>query len=197
MEQPVPTSPFLELPPELRNSIYDLVFSRDISTVPIKLRDATPPRKALALVNRQLYEETYILCRDAYRKFWTTNDFKITKSLMDRVPEFYKHLPIIERRTMGRFKSLTIHFDICCIRTQSTISNEAQLVDHRGVWRMEHRNVAGRVILVEYHVVKAMYKLRVSDPPAFDTIEEARAECEKLKKPLRLARQTQSMVGFF
>ena len=68
------TCHLLDLPPEIRNAIYDLVFLPNIAE-PVELLEATPPSKALALTCRQMHEEAKLLYREAYQKFWEEAEF--------------------------------------------------------------------------------------------------------------------------
>ena len=67
-----------KLPAELRNQIYELVFSpnhrKDDS---VELRDATPPEGSLTRSCRQIYREASAMYRRAYRDYWTTTPFKM------------------------------------------------------------------------------------------------------------------------
>lgn len=62
------------LPAELRDCIYDLVFSTTKAT-DLDLRLACPPSKALLMTCRQIYNEARLMHGAAYRAFWTNTAF--------------------------------------------------------------------------------------------------------------------------
>lgn len=69
------------LPAELRNRIYDLVFTPNVGewrhVLNAEEKLALPPSHSLVLTNRQVYEETIGLHRDATRQFWAQTTFDI------------------------------------------------------------------------------------------------------------------------
>jgi len=75
--QPQSGCRLLLLAPELRNSIYELVFDES-SDSPVDLRHTNPPSRALLLTCRAIHAETSLVYRHAYRQYWSTNDFELT-----------------------------------------------------------------------------------------------------------------------
>lgn len=65
---------------ELRNLIYEYVFTPfcvfdEACPDKTELLKSRPPAKALLQVNRQIYEETKSLYKDAYRRYWVDGQF--------------------------------------------------------------------------------------------------------------------------
>ena len=75
--QPQTGCRLLSLAPELRNSIYELVFDES-SDSPVDLRKTKPPSKALLLTCRAIHAQTTLVYRLAYRQYWSTNSFELT-----------------------------------------------------------------------------------------------------------------------
>ncbi|KAK5744148.1 hypothetical protein LTR17_002178 [Elasticomyces elasticus] len=75
MAQP-PT--LLTIAPELRNTIYELVFTADAG--PVKLLEASPPEKALLQVCRQTLDEAAGLYVAAFRSYWRGTTFTIRRT---------------------------------------------------------------------------------------------------------------------
>ncbi|KAK5678577.1 hypothetical protein LTS10_009021 [Elasticomyces elasticus] len=73
----VQTSKLLTIAPELRNSIYELVFTKPPG--PTDLLTATRPPDDLRLVCRQTYHEARGLWTVANRDYWPNTTFTITK----------------------------------------------------------------------------------------------------------------------
>lgn len=69
---------FLDLSPELRNTIYELVYPRTPDPVEMNLKEFHNhlPTPALALVCRQLHNESSGCYRDAVAAFWRTHVFR-------------------------------------------------------------------------------------------------------------------------
>ncbi|KAK4950923.1 hypothetical protein LTR10_010916 [Elasticomyces elasticus] len=72
----------LTIAPELRNSIYELVFAADVG--PVKLLEASPPEKALLQVCKQTLNEAAGLYVAAFRSYWQGTTFTI-----HRTPEIF------------------------------------------------------------------------------------------------------------
>lgn len=70
----------LKLPAELRNNIYELVFTV-ASTATTDLLYATPPPKSLLSTCREIHDEAAAMYKDTYRRFWTSSSFVL---VMDR-----------------------------------------------------------------------------------------------------------------
>ncbi|KAI6914042.1 hypothetical protein KC318_g1390 [Hortaea werneckii] len=70
------TSPLLNLPPELRNLIYEHVFH---DTAPEKkdLFSSRPPGSGIVETNRLLRSETKAICDDVYNSFWRSHTFTV------------------------------------------------------------------------------------------------------------------------
>ena len=66
---------FTRLPAEIRNGIYELVFQ--VSSDTVNLLEAHPPEKAILLTCRKIHEETKLMYRGAYRKYWTDTRFTL------------------------------------------------------------------------------------------------------------------------
>lgn len=69
----------LKLPPELRDRIYDLVFTTD-TTSKIDLLTASPPSKSFILTCHQVNVEASAIYKAAYQTFWTTTRFIVDSS---------------------------------------------------------------------------------------------------------------------
>ncbi|KAK5737824.1 hypothetical protein LTR17_006472 [Elasticomyces elasticus] len=67
----------LTIAPELRNSIYELVFAADAG--PVKLLEASPPEKALLEVCKQTQDEAAGLYVAAFRTYWRNTTFTIRR----------------------------------------------------------------------------------------------------------------------
>ncbi|KAK5678576.1 hypothetical protein LTS10_009020 [Elasticomyces elasticus] len=67
----------LTIAPELRNSIYELVFAADAG--PVKLLEASPPEKALLQVCRKTQDEAAGLYVAAFRSYWRNTIFTIRR----------------------------------------------------------------------------------------------------------------------
>ncbi|KAK5719217.1 hypothetical protein LTR15_007740 [Elasticomyces elasticus] len=65
----------LTIAPELRNTIYELVFAADAG--PVKLLEASPPEKALLQVCKQTLNEAAGLYVAAFRSYWQGTTFTI------------------------------------------------------------------------------------------------------------------------
>ncbi|KAK5744155.1 hypothetical protein LTR17_002185 [Elasticomyces elasticus] len=84
-------SPFLELPPELRNNIYELAFATTAG--PVNLFDASPPNKALLVVSIQIRNEAASLFKWRY---WRTTTFQCTSSSYSKAMGTSRPLPFRE-----------------------------------------------------------------------------------------------------
>ncbi|KAK3617668.1 hypothetical protein LTR56_025135 [Elasticomyces elasticus] len=85
------TSPLLELPPELRNNIYELAFATTAG--PVNLFDASPPNKALLVVCTQIRNEAASLFKWGY---WRTTTFHCTSSSYSKAMGTARRLPFRE-----------------------------------------------------------------------------------------------------
>ncbi|KAK5121133.1 hypothetical protein LTR85_005617 [Meristemomyces frigidus] len=83
----VKATSFLDLPPELRNGIYDQVYETQDTTRKVNLLFAhtAAPSTGLTGTCRQLRQETLTLLRDAREVFVHTHDFYLPLSLEDLV----------------------------------------------------------------------------------------------------------------
>ncbi|KAK5719185.1 hypothetical protein LTR15_007708 [Elasticomyces elasticus] len=72
--QPRP-SRFLQLPPELRNAVYELVF--DFQPSHVDLLEAKPPSKAFLQACRQTYAEAKGFYNILFRRYWSETEFSI------------------------------------------------------------------------------------------------------------------------
>ncbi|KAK4950918.1 hypothetical protein LTR10_010911 [Elasticomyces elasticus] len=84
-------SPLLELPPELRNNIYELVF--ETRSGPVNLFDASPPNKALLVVCTQIRNEAASLFKWGH---WRTTTFHCTSSSYSKAMGTARRLPFRE-----------------------------------------------------------------------------------------------------
>lgn len=64
------------LPPEIRNYIFQLSFTTDLSVV--DLFKTSPPSNGLMMTSRQAYREARGFYRTKYREYWSTTRFTIT-----------------------------------------------------------------------------------------------------------------------
>ncbi|GAB1742293.1 hypothetical protein NU219Hw_g7847t1 [Hortaea werneckii] len=73
---PTATSPLMNLPPELRNLIYEYAFQ---NTAPEKkeLFSSRPPGSGLVAANRLLRSETKAIHEDIYDGFWRSHTFTV------------------------------------------------------------------------------------------------------------------------
>ncbi|KAK4890141.1 hypothetical protein LTR27_011133 [Elasticomyces elasticus] len=72
--QPPPPR-FLQLPPELRNAVYELVF--DFQPSHVDLLEASPPSKAFLQACHQTYAEAKVFYNIQFRRYWSETDFAI------------------------------------------------------------------------------------------------------------------------
>ncbi|KAI7535807.1 hypothetical protein KC331_g11833 [Hortaea werneckii] len=73
---PTATSPLMDLPPELRNLIYEHVF-HDTAPEKIDLFSSRPPGSGLVATNRLLRSETKAMCDDICNNFWRSHTFTV------------------------------------------------------------------------------------------------------------------------
>ncbi|KAK5678571.1 hypothetical protein LTS10_009015 [Elasticomyces elasticus] len=78
------TPGLLDIAAELRNTIYELVFTSDLDG-PVDLFTATPPSKAIALACRQTRNEAKQMYIKAYRDYWTHTTFYVDYDLEHRI----------------------------------------------------------------------------------------------------------------
>ncbi|KAK3623563.1 hypothetical protein LTR56_021526 [Elasticomyces elasticus] len=75
------TSTLLTIPPEMRNVIYELVFSVDRRGL-VDLIDSAPPSKSILLTCREIYTEAAKMHKHAYQDYWRSTPFSLaTKRL--------------------------------------------------------------------------------------------------------------------
>ncbi|KAK4496207.1 hypothetical protein PRZ48_012187 [Zasmidium cellare] len=70
-----PSAFFTKIPAELRNNIYELAFTQTSPDAEIDVAQAQPPTKALLLTSRRFNTEAKGFYKDAYRKYWRSNNF--------------------------------------------------------------------------------------------------------------------------
>lgn len=70
---------FMDLPPELRNNVYDLMFEQHASKAPIELSTlpAEMPSDAITRVSKQLRKESLGYYQPAVPEFWRLNAFTL------------------------------------------------------------------------------------------------------------------------
>ncbi|KAF7188534.1 hypothetical protein HII31_10196 [Pseudocercospora fuligena] len=80
-----------KLPAELRNEIYELVFTTGTpestqgnGPATVDLFHATPPSKALTLTCRQFHAEAHDMYKTAYQSYWKTTSFTVNGNSMTR-----------------------------------------------------------------------------------------------------------------
>ena len=135
-------SRLLALPPELRNNIWELVFTPDTSRSSpcrhgeVDLFDARSPPIHILLVCRQIYSEARGFYAPALSSYWRDTRFflrcgefakqQTSKPLMER-------LSAIDENGIGKIQHLTIcgPNDICALPTMQL---------HRGMWRRTKRS---------------------------------------------------------
>ena len=94
------------MPPELRNNIYEFVYTRDTSKdVKVDLRTATPPSSALLLSCRQINSEARSPYRSSYRKFWTETSFVLEAACAETI---HKNISRIHGEDLDHVMSLHI-----------------------------------------------------------------------------------------
>ncbi|KAF2765479.1 hypothetical protein EJ03DRAFT_354849 [Teratosphaeria nubilosa] len=99
-----PHSAFLELPPEIRDIIYELVFVRH-SAAGSAIRISNVPSKALLITCRQIYHEANAMYKHAYCSFWRQN-----KHVVDQRgdPDMAETTNIIQDPDLAAIHHLTI-----------------------------------------------------------------------------------------
>lgn len=96
-----PRCRLLTLPPELRNSIWELAFTSPPS---VDVLDTSPPSKSLLLACRQIYAEAKCLYNTQFRLYWSTTLFTI--SPFDEMPSLARS-DDLERRLRRRNEAKT------------------------------------------------------------------------------------------
>jgi len=102
-----PSNLLMTLPPELRNHIYELAFTPEV-TEEVYLFGDDSPSKALLLTCHDVYTEAKGLYEEAYRSFWITSDFVIDNA--HEVPTSASDLKqLIHECDMPHISQLTIY----------------------------------------------------------------------------------------
>ena len=119
-DQPQPLdkpSPLLTLPPELRNSIWEMAFTSNSMGSPVchhanvDLLDAQGPDKALLLTCRQTYKESRGMYALARSRFWQETRFSLRcgdSTGLKAFAEFCDRLDAVDEEAVGRINHLTI-----------------------------------------------------------------------------------------
>lgn len=66
---------FMTIPGEIRNRIYDYVFTNNGGEGPVEVFKFSPPSNNIIMSCRQVYQEARELYKAAYRLYWSENDF--------------------------------------------------------------------------------------------------------------------------
>ncbi|KAK4619601.1 hypothetical protein CLAFUW4_11275 [Fulvia fulva] len=126
-------SRLLALPGELRNTIYELVFTSDNADGKVDVRDASPPPKALLLTCKQVYNETRRIHRDAHRKYW-----KETTFVLDLRSRF---VPAVDPDKISRLKNCDLEhianleaFVDTSDSSAATVHERIKLSNTAGLW---------------------------------------------------------------
>lgn len=101
--------PFLALLPELRNLIYEFVFtpSHTLSGVlpgKTELLESRPPSKALLQTSQQMYREGKYIYREAYRRYWKGSQFCISSP-----PENWIRITTFRAKDINQIEHLSLH----------------------------------------------------------------------------------------
>ncbi|KAK4611801.1 hypothetical protein CLAFUW4_13279 [Fulvia fulva] len=136
--QPSSLGTLVKLPGELRNQIYDDVFSPDPG--PIPLLTAKLPESHLLLVSRQIHNETRKLHQEACVHFWSDSHFQVTLT-PPHVPEQVQ--PAIEalHSMSDKVRAMNAHH-LRQIRKLEIIFNDRtyKLYDPVGIWYCSSSN---------------------------------------------------------
>lgn len=135
--------------PELRNYIYELMFSAPDATE-VDLFEAKPPPKSLLLTCRQVYNEAAALYRAAYRSFWTESDF-VMKDVANSDAIREKFSETINMRNYQNIAKLSIR-----------LNNGGEMALLDGVWTGRVSKIS---TLFDYAVVRSGEGRDVSQVP--------------------------------
>lgn len=129
-----------ELPPELRNTIYQLVFtssnSTDTEDSTIDLTKPSAPSKALSMTCRRVYNEAAKVYKNAYRAYWTSNKFRLYRTDKIDYQEFKAILESLSEENLQHIAQLEIHHKYRRhISDAFELTFEFDLVDIRGIWK--------------------------------------------------------------
>ncbi|RMY78383.1 hypothetical protein D0863_00706 [Hortaea werneckii] len=75
----------LELPPELRNNIYELCFESVIDDKRVKFNAPTPPEFAILQTCRQFRDEATQIFQVADREYWSNTNFWIERKTCEKM----------------------------------------------------------------------------------------------------------------
>ncbi|KAK4616172.1 hypothetical protein CLAFUW4_09740 [Fulvia fulva] len=131
------SSRLLDLPPELRNQIYDLVFAyqKQIYWQRIGLCRPTPPSHQLALTCRQIYAEAYKVWERANQTYWSSLTFQLTawnEHQLDNAMNFILKLKESDLRHVKQFELILR----CVGPPQLTGWHYVfSMADTRGLWK--------------------------------------------------------------
>ena len=122
---------FMDLPAELRNKVYELVYPhiKEKAWQLLDLLKASPPTKDLLLACRQIHSEAHLLYKISLRRYWTINMFWFDS-------DFYK----TPKPYRIAFKSLGIrNMDIDRIKHLIIRSQFIPDLYHRITWNADER----------------------------------------------------------
>ena len=128
----------LDLPPELRNIIYALVFSTP-SQPQTNLLQPNPPDKTLLLSCQQIYNEANLVYKHTYRSYWNNTPFTLSlRSSIEGKHTISSTLPI--ERDLRQIKNLVI-IASADAWSRGLAVKYATLLDIRGAWKTESHTI--------------------------------------------------------
>lgn len=137
--QPQSQSSFFKLPGEMRNQIYELVFSTHIphSGEAVDLLRATPPSQGFLLSCQRIYTEARHMYPDSARHYWQTAHFTLT---IDQEITYERMSSRLRLSHIRRKLDLVTHLQFVIFRYRDNIQRdciEYTLIDTRGAWAVE------------------------------------------------------------
>ncbi|KAK0345521.1 hypothetical protein LTR02_000356 [Friedmanniomyces endolithicus] len=136
--QPQSGCRLLSLAPELRNSIYELVFDES-SDSPVDLRKTKPPSKALLLTCRAIHAEACLIYKHVYRQYWSTNHFELNFPGLGSDRAARQSIKKLTERDCDHMAYVKI------VETSKVGSTEEHTYLRNGMWKavgMEHGSIA-------------------------------------------------------
>ena len=95
----------LNLPPELRNDIYELAFTFSCESH-VDVPQPMLPSKALLLTCRQIYREAADLYKASFRHFWTTSKFVVEDATRALALD---HVSQLNERNIEHVKDIVVY----------------------------------------------------------------------------------------
>ncbi|KAK4615938.1 hypothetical protein CLAFUW4_10265 [Fulvia fulva] len=128
-----PPKGLLDLPPELRNNIYDFVFTLSPTSARVNIYEAAPPLSTdLLFTSHQIHNEALHSYRKAYKAWWLNTSF-IVDTRDDAINE--THHRAIEELAYDDLQHAR-HLEVITSKERSFV-----LVDARGVCKISGRNL--------------------------------------------------------